>query len=148
MGLSVPTSRIVPCQSEPLGKPRLTLVSDGNPSRRLLLRSKKNSGSMAVSPWMDLPVTSRRGNCLPDLSVSGAASRWRAAWSTALNPVPRPYTEVFRSYSVRSGGHFAGVFSALPMRRAIVASGFLGRTGSVGPPGIPRRPPAGCTSLG
>ena len=59
MGLSVPAFQRVPCQSEPLGKPRLTLVSDGNPLRRLLLRSKKNSVPMAVSPWMDLPVTSR-----------------------------------------------------------------------------------------
>ena len=51
MGLFVLASRIVPCQSEPLGKPRLTLVSDGNPLRRLLLRSKKNSVFTAVSPF-------------------------------------------------------------------------------------------------
>jgi len=51
MGLSVLASRIVPCQSEPLGKPRLTLVSDGNPLRRLLLRSKKNSVFTAASPF-------------------------------------------------------------------------------------------------
>ena len=51
MGLSVLASRIVPCQSEPLGKPRLTLVSDGNPLRRLLLRSKKNSVFTALSPF-------------------------------------------------------------------------------------------------
>jgi hypothetical protein len=49
--LCVLASRITPCQSEPLGKPRLTLVSDGNPLRRLLLRSKKNSLLMAVSPF-------------------------------------------------------------------------------------------------
>jgi hypothetical protein len=48
MDLSVPTSRIVPCQNELCGKPRLTLVSDGNPLRRLLLRTEKNSRSMAV----------------------------------------------------------------------------------------------------
>src|SRR5215472_16405858 len=75
MGLSVPASLRVPCQSEPVGKPRLTLVSDGNPFRRLLLCSTKNSASMAVSPWMDLPVTSRRGNCLADISLSARASR-------------------------------------------------------------------------
>jgi hypothetical protein len=50
-GLSVLASRIAPCQSEPLGKPRLTPVSDGNPLRRLLLRSNKNSVFMAVSPF-------------------------------------------------------------------------------------------------
>ena len=33
-------SRIAPCQNEPLGKPRLTLDSEGNPLRRLLLFSK------------------------------------------------------------------------------------------------------------
>jgi hypothetical protein len=49
-GLSDLASRIAPCQSEPHGKPRLTLVSDGNPLRRLLLRSNKNSAFMAVSP--------------------------------------------------------------------------------------------------
>jgi hypothetical protein len=49
-GLSVLTFRIAPCQNEPLGKPRLTLVSEGNPLRRLLLRSKLNSVLMAVSP--------------------------------------------------------------------------------------------------
>lgn len=72
-GPSVLASRIAPCQSEPVGKPRLTLVSDGNPLRRLLLVSKKNSLFMAVSPfWMDLPVTSRRGNSLRNVSASGA----------------------------------------------------------------------------
>jgi hypothetical protein len=63
--LCVLAFRVTPCQSEPLAKPRLTLVWDGNPLRRLLLRSKKNSVFTAVSPfWMDLPVTSRRGNCI------------------------------------------------------------------------------------
>src|SRR5215468_5691890 len=32
-GLSAQASRLAPCHSEPLGKPRLTLVSDGNPLR-------------------------------------------------------------------------------------------------------------------
>src|SRR5450631_1491924 len=50
-GLAFLASRIAPCQNEPLGKPRLTLVSDGNPLRRLLLRSKLNSVSTAVSPF-------------------------------------------------------------------------------------------------
>jgi len=50
MDLSVLASRIALCQNEPLGKPRLTLVSDGNPLRRLLLRSKWNSVFMAISP--------------------------------------------------------------------------------------------------
>jgi hypothetical protein len=50
MGLSDLASRIALCQNEPVGKPGLTLVSDGNPLRRLLLRSKWNSVFMAISP--------------------------------------------------------------------------------------------------
>jgi hypothetical protein len=49
-GLSVLASRTVPYRNGPLGKPRLTLVSDGNPLRRLLLCSNKNSVFTAVSP--------------------------------------------------------------------------------------------------
>jgi len=49
-GLSVLAFRTVPCHCEPLEKPRLTLVSDGNPLRRLLLRSKNDSVFTAVSP--------------------------------------------------------------------------------------------------
>ena len=49
--LSVLASRLALFHSEPLGKPRLTLVSDGNPLRRLLLRSKKNSVFTAVFPY-------------------------------------------------------------------------------------------------
>src|ERR1700741_1429244 len=73
MGLFVLASRIVPCQSEPLGKPRLTLVSDGNPLRRLLLRSKKNSVFTAVSPfgWI-LPITSRRGSRFASVAYRSA----------------------------------------------------------------------------
>src|SRR5512132_561904 len=50
-GLSVLASRLALFHSELLGKPRLTLVSDGKPLRRLLLRSKKNSVFTAVSPY-------------------------------------------------------------------------------------------------
>jgi len=40
MGRSARAFQIAPCHNELLGKPRLTIVSDGNPLRRLLLRSK------------------------------------------------------------------------------------------------------------
>jgi hypothetical protein len=48
--LCVPASRIAPYRGARFGKPRLIFVSEGNPLRRLLLRSKKNSAFMAVSP--------------------------------------------------------------------------------------------------
>ena len=53
MDLSVLTSQAIPCQRAPRGKPRVTFVSDGNPLRRLLLRSKRNSSLIAVLPgWI------------------------------------------------------------------------------------------------
>jgi hypothetical protein len=66
-GPCVLASGIPPGQSEPLGNPRLTLVSDGNLWRRL--RSRRNIGvDGRVQFWMDLPVTSE-GNprCNPKL---------------------------------------------------------------------------------
>jgi hypothetical protein len=50
MDLCVLAFRIAPYRSARFGKPRLTFVSEGNPLRRLLLRSKKNSAFMEVSP--------------------------------------------------------------------------------------------------
>src|SRR5271166_6034897 len=44
------------------GNPRFTLVSDGNPLRRLLLGSKKNSLSTAVSPFRWIARHIRRGS--------------------------------------------------------------------------------------
>ena len=113
MDLSVPTSRIVPCQSEPRGKPRLTFVSDGKPRRRLLLCSKKNSRSMAVllgwicpshregetadlilanrlvpSPWSVDVTSPLHSKCLPGgiLSVNGLFST--GSWPTFDCSVP------------------------------------------------------------
>lgn len=68
-GHSVPASPIALCRSEPLGKPRLTFVSDGNPFRRLLLGSKKNSLLMAVSPLDGFARHIPRWNCLLDSSL-------------------------------------------------------------------------------
>jgi hypothetical protein len=52
-------------------KPRLTLVSDGNPLRRLLLGSwKKVAVHGSLSFQMDLPVTSRKASCLLSLPHS------------------------------------------------------------------------------
>jgi hypothetical protein len=53
---SGPVSRKVLYRRQQRGKPRLTLVSEGNPFRRLLLGSNQNSLFMAVSPsQMDCP---------------------------------------------------------------------------------------------
>jgi hypothetical protein len=40
-----------PCRYRSRGKPRFTFVSDGNPLRRLLLGSNRNSVYIAVSPF-------------------------------------------------------------------------------------------------
>ena len=58
-------SGVAPGQSEPPGNPRLTLVSDGNPLRRLLLRSKNNIGvDGRVRFWMDFARHIPRGKLL------------------------------------------------------------------------------------
>jgi hypothetical protein len=97
-GLSVLAFRTVLCQREPLGKPRLTLVSDGNPLRRLLLRSQNISVFTAVSPfgWI-CPSHPERGNCFYNLSVLGLAPtpEFGSAYfsstqvSGALRPAPQ-----------------------------------------------------------
>lgn len=59
MGHSVLASRPVLCLRVPRGKPRFTLVSDGNPLRLLLEDSWKEVALHGDSPWVDLPVTPR-----------------------------------------------------------------------------------------
>jgi hypothetical protein len=64
MGLSGPTSPAVPYRNGRFGKPRWTLLSEGNPFRRLLLGSNVNSLLMAVLLQMDCPSHLEGWNCL------------------------------------------------------------------------------------
>jgi len=64
-------SRKVPYRSGPRGKPRLTLVSEGKPLRRLLLGSNKNSLFTVVLLPNGLPVTSERGTAESFYRLSG-----------------------------------------------------------------------------
>src|SRR5450759_1285812 len=61
-GHSYPISRRALFHHGRRGNPRFTLVSDGNPLRRLLLGSKKNSLFTAVSPSRWIARHTRRGN--------------------------------------------------------------------------------------
>src|SRR5712691_3756354 len=68
---SCPVSRRALSRHARRGKPRLTLVSDGNPLRRLLLGSwKKVAVHGSLSFQMDLPVTSRKVGHLPNCNPS------------------------------------------------------------------------------
>jgi len=58
---SYQVSRRVLSRNGSRGNPRLTLVSDGNPFRRLLLGSKKNSLFTAVSPFKWIARHIRKG---------------------------------------------------------------------------------------
>jgi len=58
---SCQVSRRVLSRNGSRGNPRLTLVSDGNPFRRLLLGSKKNSLFTAVSPFKWIARHIRKG---------------------------------------------------------------------------------------
>src|SRR6267142_2727702 len=80
-------SSFSPCTTR---RPRLTLVSDGNPLRRLLLRWwKKVSVRGSLSFQMDLPVTSRkRAACWILAEISEVVgSRVSGAWR--LGKLPR-----------------------------------------------------------
>jgi hypothetical protein len=61
-------SRLILCRRVLRGKPRFTLVSDGNPLRLLLLGSWKEvvEAHCSFSYWMDLPVTSQRRTAAMD----------------------------------------------------------------------------------
>jgi molybdopterin synthase sulfur carrier subunit len=60
---SCPVSRRALSRYGRLGNPRFTLVSEGNPLRRLLLGSKKNSLVTAVSPFRWIARHIGRGGC-------------------------------------------------------------------------------------
>lgn len=62
-------SRRVLSRNGSRGKPRLTLVSDGNPFRRLLLGSKKNSLFTAVSPFKWIARHTRKGKPLDHFNL-------------------------------------------------------------------------------
>lgn len=89
---SCPASRGALSRHARRGKPRLTLVSDGNPLRRLLLGSRKKvavHGSLSFQ--MDLPVTSRKVSYLVDCNPSRdpevriLASNWAAPHPRSLD---------------------------------------------------------------